>query len=139
MGTLRNILLIEDEPDIRTVAKLALEAVGGYHVEVAASGPEGVALAQRVPPDLILLDVMMPGMDGVATFQALREVSVVAHAPVVFLTAKAQRHEIEHYRTLGAAGVISKPFDPLTLSQLVEAIWNEQHGTNEQPGSEQLN
>jgi two-component system OmpR family response regulator len=139
MGTLRNILLIEDEPDIRTVAKLALEAVGGYHVEVAASGPEGVALAQRMPPDLILLDVMMPGMDGVATFQALREVSAGAHAPVVFLTAKAQRHEIERYRTLGAAGVISKPFDPLTLSQLVEAIWNEQHGTNEQPGSEQLN
>ncbi|MFN8532985.1 MAG: response regulator [Dehalococcoidia bacterium] len=121
MGALAKILMIEDEPDIRQVAKLALEAVGGFLVDLAGSGPEGVAAAQRSRPDLILLDVMMPGMDGLETLAALRAAG--EEAPVVFMTAKVQRHEVERYRALGALDVISKPFDPMTLSAKVRLIW----------------
>jgi two-component system OmpR family response regulator len=117
------ILHIEDEPDIQVVARIALEDVGGFTVATASSGREGLALAESFAPDLILLDVMMPGMDGPATLGALRERPATASIPIIFMTAKVQSHEIDRYKALGALGVINKPFDPMTLAEEVIAIW----------------
>ena len=128
MDTLVKILMVEDEPDIRAIAKLALEAVGGYTVELAGSGNEALALYPIFQPDLVLLDVMMPGMDGVETLARLRELAGDQKLAVVFMTAKVQRHEIERYVSLGALDVITKPFDPMTLSAVVRSIWERHNG-----------
>lgn len=122
--TLSRILMAEDEGDIQTVVKLALEMVGGFHVEVVGSGQEALRSAPHFAPDLILLDIMMPGMDGITTLKALRELPAVMATPVIFMTAKVQQHEIAHYKALGALDVISKPFDPMTLSMTISSIWN---------------
>ncbi len=119
---MNRILHIEDEGDIQEVARIALEDVGGFSVAAASSGSEGLALAARLRPDLILLDVMMPGMDGPATLQALRENPATAGIPVIFMTAKVQRHEVDRYKALGALGVITKPFDPMTLAETVRTL-----------------
>jgi two-component system, OmpR family, response regulator len=124
---LKRILYVEDEIDIQTVAKLALETVGGFTVEVCDTGRKAVDVAPKFKPDLILLDVMMPGMDGPTTFNALRSQSASADIPVIFMTAKAQRNEIAEYKRLGAIDVIPKPFDPMTLAQTVRDIW-ARHG-----------
>jgi CheY-like chemotaxis protein len=117
------ILHIEDEGDIQEVARMALEDLGGFSVTLASSGRQGLELACEILPDLILLDVMMPGMDGPATLRALRNCPSTAPIPVIFMTAKAQTHEIDRYTTLGALGVITKPFDPMTLATEVRALW----------------
>lgn len=125
---MNKILHIEDEPDIQEVARLALEDVGGFAVVTASSGKEGLAQARTQAPDVILLDVMMPGMDGPTTLMALRECPETASIPVIFMTAKVQSQEVERYKALGALGVISKPFDPMTLADEVNALWkSEQH------------
>lgn len=129
MASLQKILFVEDDPDIQMVAQLALEAVGGYTVQMCSSGMEALAVAEQFAPDLILLDVMMPGMDGPMTLTELRKKPTLANTPVVFMTARVQRHEIEQYLELGAADVISKPFDPMTLSSQVAAIWTKAHET----------
>lgn len=123
MTSLQKILFVEDDPDIQMVAQLALEAVGGYTVQMCSSGKEALAVAEQFAPDLILLDVMMPGMDGPTTLMELRKKPSLTHTPVVFMTARVQRHEIEQYLAMGAADVISKPFDPMTLSARVADIW----------------
>ena len=120
---LRSILYVEDEADIQAVARLALEAVGGFSVTICSSGAEAVERAPEVRPDLILLDVMMPGMDGVNTLRALREIPEMAATPVIFITAKAQQSEIRHFRELGALDVIAKPFDPMALSDQIREIY----------------
>lgn len=120
--TIRTILLIDDEPDIRAIAELALGAVGGFRTLLAASGPEALARLDGERPDLVLLDVMMPGMDGLATFAAIRARPELADVPVVFMTAKVQRGEVDRYVALGAIGVIAKPFDPMTLSDEIRRI-----------------
>lgn len=122
-NTLTRVLYVEDEPDIQMVARLALEAMGGYTVEICASGYQAL---QRLPvfqPQLILLDVMMPGMDGPTTLLKLRELPDFVDTPVVFMTAKVQAGEVSEYQKLGAIGVIPKPFDPMTLASQVQAIW----------------
>ena len=124
---LRRILLVEDEPDIQFVARLALENVGGFEVEVCTSGREAIAKAPSMGPDLILLDVLMPEMDGPSTLRELRKIPVLARTPVVFLTAKVQAHEVENYRQIGALDVIPKPFDPMGLADAVKAIWARAH------------
>ncbi len=116
------ILHIDDEDDIREVARIALEALGGFSVAEARSGREGLALAAQLRPDLILLDVMMPEMDGPETLRALRADPATSAIPVVFMTAKAQRSDVERYRAMGVRGVIAKPFDPVTLSAEVKAL-----------------
>jgi CheY-like chemotaxis protein len=126
--TLNRILFVEDEPDIQVVAKLALEAVGGFEVEICNSGQEALAKAPGFAPDLIVLDMMMPGMDGISTLKALREVPPVATTPVVFMTAKVQPHEIASYKEAGALDVIAKPFDPMTLSSSIMEIWKGRYG-----------
>jgi two-component system, OmpR family, response regulator len=118
------ILHIEDEADIQEVARIALEEVGNFTVTVAGSGKEGLAAARKVNPDVILLDVMMPGMDGPTTLKELRAIPATAAIPVIFMTANAQTHEVERYLALGALGVITKPFDPMTLAQEISALLN---------------
>lgn len=127
MNTLQRILCVEDEPDIQAVARMALELVGGFQVLVCGSGEQALREVQAFRPDLILLDVMMPGMDGPGTLQALRALPDVAPVPVAFMTAKVQPNEVAHYRSLGALDVIAKPFDPMTLPAQVRAVWERRH------------
>jgi CheY-like chemotaxis protein len=124
MSTLQRILYVEDEPDIQAVAKLALEMVGGFEVMICSSGEEALREAEAFSPDMILLDVMMPGMDGPSTLKALRDIPALSGVPVAFMTAKVQPAEIEHFKSLGARDVIAKPFDPMNLSNQVREIWN---------------
>ena len=119
---MNRVLHVEDEPDIQEVAKLALEAVGGLTVELARSGTEALAKAAAFGPDVILLDVMMPGMDGPTTLTELHRCPATASIPVIFMTAKVQNHEVERFKALGALDVIAKPFDPMTLSDSVREI-----------------
>ena len=121
--SLQSVLYVEDDADIRTIALLALETVGSLQVRACSSGAEAIEAAQAFRPDLLLLDVMMPGMDGPTTLARLRELPLTANAPVVFMTANVQASEVEHYRSLGAVGVITKPFDPMTLAAQVEDLW----------------
>ena len=125
--TLGKILYVEDEPDIQAVAQLALEAVGGFTVKICSSGQEALASVEAFAPDMILLDVMMPGMDGPSTLQALRQLATISKTPVCFMTAKVQPQEVAHYKSLGALDVIPKPFDPMALSSQVSAIWDRHH------------
>ena len=125
---LERILLVDDDPDIQLVASLALSRIGGFSVEVSGSATEALRTAQDFAPDLILLDVMMPGTDGPATLAALRAQPSTAGTPVIFMTAKIQPHEMDQYRQLGSAGVIAKPFDPATLAQRVRELWKEHAG-----------
>ena len=120
------VLIIDDDADIRSIARLSLSRLGGMEVVEAASGAEGVRKAQDEKPDVILLDMMMPVMDGSATLAALRSQPATAVTPVLFLTAKAMRVEIERLRALGAAGVLIKPFDPRTLPGDVRALVESQ-------------
>ncbi|MFI3120561.1 MAG: response regulator [Methylococcaceae bacterium] len=120
---LERILYVEDEPDIQAVAKLALEMVGGYQVMICIGGQEALDKVGGFAPDLILLDVMMPGMDGPTTLQKLRADCATDAIPVIFLTAKVQASEVAHYQALGALDVIAKPFDPMTLAMQVREIW----------------
>jgi CheY-like chemotaxis protein len=122
---LQRVLYVEDDADIRTIAVLALETVGGLQLRACASGAEALQAAAGFAPDLLLLDVMMPGMDGPTTLQHLRELPGTARTPVVFMTAKVQASEIDHYLSLGALGVITKPFDPMALAVQVQDLWRE--------------
>ena len=126
--SLNKILYVEDEADIRTVAQLALEMVGGFTLEVCGNGEEAVRTGPIFNPDLILLDVMMPGMDGPTTLAALRQHPSLQNTPVIFMTAKVQPKEIQGYKELGALDVIAKPFDPMTLAEQVRTIWARAHG-----------
>jgi len=125
---LTRILMVEDDPDIRAVAHLSLTAVGGFTVALCASGEEALAQAEAFAPDLLLLDVMMPGMDGPATLAALRAKPALAGVPALFMTAKVQPQEVAHYRDLGAADVLPKPFDPMALPGQLRALWERLHG-----------
>jgi len=116
------VLLVDDDDDIRTIGRIALQDVGGFRTLVASGGKEALAVACADVPDVVLLDVMMPGMDGPATLQALRNAPETAHVPVIFLTAKVQRPEVERYLALGALGVLPKPFDPMTLHEEVRRL-----------------
>lgn len=122
---LNRILCVEDEDDIREVATLALEAVGGFTVLACASGREAIERAPGFAPDLVVLDVMMPGMDGPATLSALRADPRLAATPVIFMTAKVQPHETAQLMALGVMGVVAKPFDAMTLGETIRGIWNE--------------
>lgn len=111
----RRVLLVDDDADIRIITTMSLEQVGGWEVVVATSGAEALTRATEDKPDVILLDVTMPGMDGRATLAHLKASESTRTIPVIFMTARVQRKEVERYMELGAAGVISKPFDPMLL------------------------
>ena len=116
------VLVVDDEDDIRRIATLSLVGVGGMEVAEANGGPEGIRRAREDRPDVILLDMMMPGMDGLATFRALRGDPETSGIPVVFLTAKAMTSEVARLKDLGARGVLIKPFDPMTLPVLLRGL-----------------
>jgi len=121
---INRILYVEDEADIQAVAKLALEQVGRFTLEVCSSGQEALEKAAQFSPQLMLLDVMMPDMDGPTTLGKLRNISGLENVPVIFMTARAQPHEVDEYISMGALDVIAKPFDPMTLSNQIREIWN---------------
>lgn len=129
MTKLNRILYVEDEPDIRAVAELSLETVGGFQVLLCASGQEALEVVDDFAPDLVLLDVMMPGMDGPAVLEALRSRPGFAATPVAFMTAKIQPSEVAYYKRLGAIDVISKPFDPMTLPDRIREVWAQYQQT----------
>lgn len=123
---LTNILYVEDDLDIQAVAQIALEIVGGLSLKICSSGAEALAaIDDGFVPDLLLLDVMMPNMDGPTTLAGLRLLPTTASTPVIFMTAKVQASELDFYVSLGAIGVIAKPFDPMELSDQVRALWNK--------------
>ena len=121
---LQKILYVEDEKDIQTVARMALEMVGKFTVKTCSSGGEALGEFTAFRPDLVLLDVMMPEMDGPTTLARIRELAGGERIPVVFMTAKVQPHEIANLKKLGALDVIAKPFDPMTLSNSIRTIWD---------------
>jgi CheY-like chemotaxis protein len=123
----KRVLVIDDEDDIREVAQLSLEAVAGWEVFGASSGSEGVRTAAARMPDAILLDVMMPEMDGPTTFRALQAQESTSGIPVILLTAKVQASDRSRFQGLGVAGVLTKPFDPMDLSRQVSEVlgWDE--------------
>jgi two-component system alkaline phosphatase synthesis response regulator PhoP len=125
--TNKHVLIIDDEYDIRAVAQLTLKAVGGWNVSIAASGTEGLVKAADGQPDVILLDVMMPDMDGIETFQALQANPSTQSIPVILMTAKVQAADQRRFAELGVVGIISKPFKAMKLpSQIAETLgWSE--------------
>jgi len=126
MKSLNKIMYVEDEADIRQIAQLALEAIGGYEVLLCASGQQALEQALAFSPDMILLDVMMPGMDGPTTLSKLREIPALAAVPVAFMTAKVQPDEVKQLLSLGVMDVIAKPFDPMQLAANIQQIWDRQ-------------
>jgi len=125
---LTRVMVVEDDPDIRAVAHLSLTAVGGFTVELCPSGSEALARVPSFAPQLIVLDVMMPGMDGPATLRGLQGLPCMNGIPVVFMTAKIQPQEVQEYLALGAVEVVAKPFDPMTLPGTLQKIWDRHHG-----------
>ena len=111
----KRLLLIDDDPDIQSIAEIGLSMVTDWSLMLASSGTEGLAIALKNPLDAIILDVMMPDMDGLETLRRLRENSATQDIPVIFLTAKVQASDRKVLYSAGANGMISKPFDPLTL------------------------
>ena len=116
------VLYVDDEADIREIADIALGLDPSFEVDTAASGSQALKAMAANPPDVALLDVMMPGMDGPSLLQAMRTDPALASVPVIFVTARAQRSELQNFATLDAVGVIAKPFDPMTLAAQVRAL-----------------
>lgn len=127
MKSLQRIMCVDDNPDIQRVVKIALERLGGFSLKICSSGEEALREAEGFAPEIIILDVMMPGMDGIATLSSLRQNTRLADIPVIFLSAKVQPAEVSHYKSLGALDVISKPFNAATLADQVRAIWQSWH------------
>lgn len=118
----KRILIIDDEQAIQAVASLSLKMEAGWKVITANSGAEGIAIAAKEQPDAILLDVMMPMLDGIETFKQLQQSSLTRNIPVILLTAKAQAAEQQQFKSLGVAGVITKPFNSLTLASQIAKV-----------------
>jgi DNA-binding response OmpR family regulator len=122
---IKRVLLVDDDPNIRKLARMSLERVGKWEVEVAESGAEAIDIVGKYHPDLVVLDVMMPGLDGKTTLERLKQGGF--SAPVILMTAKVQNEEIEEYLTLGALGVIMKPFDPMRLPAEINELLKNQN------------
>jgi two-component system, OmpR family, response regulator len=120
---LRTVLYVDDDPDIREIVEMALSLIGNLAVSTCASGEQALKVIPALKPDLVLLDVMMPAMDGPTVLGRMRADPALATVPVIFVTAKAMPREIAHFRELGAAGVIAKPFDSMDFGKQVLAVW----------------
>jgi len=123
--TLTKILYVEDEADIQAVAQIALEAVGGFTLKTCSSGEDAINEIEEFSPDLILLDVMMPGIDGPSTLKEMRKITQFNDTPAIFMTAKVQPDEVKSLLENGAVDVISKPFDPMELANIIKEIWSK--------------
>lgn len=121
----QSVLYVDDDPDICAVVQTTLCLIAGLDVQSTNSGERAIDLAYELRPDLIILDVMMPGLDGPSTYKRIRENALIADIPVIFMTAKVLPKEIDQYLRLGAIGVIGKPFDPIALGDEVVALWNK--------------
>lgn len=121
----QKILYVEDEPDIQMVARYALEMLGGFEVQACSSGGEALKAVESFAPDLLLLDVMMPEMDGPSLLKAIRLRPSLSRVPVIFMTAKVQPQEVAYYLSLGAVGVIPKPFDAMNLASEIRRLWGK--------------
>lgn len=126
MDDLRRVMCVEDDPDIRMILDFSLQRVGGYELCLCASGQEALDRVDAFAPQLVLLDVMMPGLTGPQTLEQLRQRPVMRGVPAVFLTAKAMPDEVEALTVYGATGIIVKPFDPVTLPKDIRIYW--EHG-----------
>jgi len=126
---IKKVMLVDDEPDIRAIAKLCLEGLGRWQVVTAATAAEALTLAADQQPDVILLDVMMPDTTGPALFAAFRERPKTAGIPIIFVTACSAQAELDQLLSLGALGVIAKPFDPIALSKDVQRLFDTRQGT----------
>ena len=127
MAELSHILCVDDEPDVLFLARRSLEKVGGFTVTPASGGMSALEVLGAARPDLILLDVMMPEIDGPATLKLIRANPDYDGIPVIFITARVRSSEVEEYLALGACGVLAKPFDPMSLPNEVRAIWDQTH------------
>jgi CheY-like chemotaxis protein len=125
MRKIQSVLYVDDDPDICEVVKTTLRMMADLLVHTAASGQRAIELALEVLPDLVLMDIMMPGLDGPSTLNRMRGNAALAHIPVIFMTAKLLPGEVAHFLRLGAIGVIGKPFDPLTLCDELFALWSK--------------
>jgi DNA-binding response OmpR family regulator len=124
-GKLNRILYVEDDADIREIVRMSLEVVGDYQVAACGSCADALGIVDDFDPDLLLLDVMMPDVDGPGTLEQLREHDTAADAPAIFLTASVQDDEMARYSGMGVVDVIIKPFDPMQLPGQIEATWQE--------------
>ena len=132
-AVLKDIMLVEDDASIAEIATLTLEDLGGFNVVHCASGFEALAILKKQRPQLILMDVMMPQMDGRETFRQIREEMKILDLPIIFMSARTQTHEQAEYASLGAAGMIPKPFDPMQLSDVVRRMWHKAVSAGETP------
>lgn len=119
---MKTVLLVDDEDDIREVAQMSLEVTAGWTIDGANCGTLGIEKAKEIKPDAILLDVMMPDMDGPTTFKKIREIPELSETPVILMTAKVQASDLEQFSAIGVSGVIAKPFDPMSLAEQVKDI-----------------
>lgn len=124
---LNKILCVDDAADIRAVLQISLEMLGGFSICLCASGQEALNQAVDFQPDLILMDVMMPDLDGPQTLKLLREKTEQHPAPVIFMTGQDQHKQTKALYELGAIGVISKPFQPAELANQINSIWSDYH------------
>ena len=124
--SLQSLLYVDDDDDIREIVELALGLDGSIRVTSSPGGEQALAEMREQRPDLVVLDVMMPGMDGPAMFDRMRADPQLQNIPVIFMTAKANPQEVARFRDLSAIGVIAKPFDPMALGAQVRALWNSQ-------------
>jgi two-component system, OmpR family, response regulator len=125
---LERVLLVEDDPDISEIAEMALATVGGLNVLACGTGGEALRRVGEFAPQMAVIDVMMPGMDGPSLFQALRARPDTRAMPIVFMTAKVQPEEMARWRALGAADIVAKPFDPMKLADRLREIWGKLDG-----------
>lgn len=120
----KKILVVDDDPDLLVIVRYCLQGIEQLSARFASSGMEAITIAQEFLPDLILLDVMMPVMDGIQTLERIRQTSPIQNTPVILFTAKVTKSEMTEYEGLNILGVITKPFDPLTLYEQIEKIWS---------------
>lgn len=128
MRELKKILYAEDEPDVQTIVELTIQTMSNYEIKICNNGKKLMECVEEYNPDLILLDVMMPEMDGPTTFKNLQANENTKHIPVIFVTAKAQVHEVESFKEIGSWGVITKPFKVMELCGDIQAIWDSKNG-----------
>ena len=136
MTDLRRIAYVEDDADLRAIAEIALADLGGFDVKLCASGAEAIETLPSFSPDLILLDVRMPGLDGPATLASLRDMPALSTTPAVFVTADHSADQTDALLELGAAGVMAKPFDPVRLPADLSDIWRHARRDMQESGAQ---
>jgi len=126
---LKRIMYVDDDPDLQNLVRLGLETRGGFTVKICDSGKQAIEEIKDFQPDLVILDVVMPGMSGPKTLEALQNIPGIPPVPTIFLTSKTRRQEMDLYKRLGAIGVIDKPLNPMKLAEQLKEIWERSSGS----------